>query len=322
MRVAITGGTGFVGAHLAAALASDGHEVVLLARGEDRRPLARAAVALPGATVVRTGVDDPAGLEQAFRGAGAVAHCAGINRELGGQTYRAVHVEGTANVVRAAQVAGVGRLALLSFLRARPACGSGYHESKWAAEEIVRASPLAWTVLKPGMMFGRGDHMLDHISHALHTFPVFADLGRSRVRPLAVQDVVSVLVAALVAGRLIRRTVPLTGPTELPLNAAVRVVADAVDRHPPLVPLPVGRLHLPLAWLLERLMTVPLLSLAQVRILREGVVEPVLAPDALPPDLVPATPYDLDSVRPGLPGAGRFGWRDLRACAGRAAAAA
>jgi NADH dehydrogenase len=84
--------------------------------------------------------------------------------------------------MRAAERAGVQRLALLSFLRARPDCGSAYHESKWAAEQIVRASGLDWTVLKPGMIYGRGDHMLDHLSRALHTFPVFVRLGSMRSR--------------------------------------------------------------------------------------------------------------------------------------------
>lgn len=60
MKIAITGGTGFVGRHLAAALATDGHEVVAFGRGVD--------------------------LAKALRGCDAVVHCAGINREIGGQT--------------------------------------------------------------------------------------------------------------------------------------------------------------------------------------------------------------------------------------------
>src|SRR3954469_2499063 len=180
MRVAITGGTGFVGGHLATELSARGHEVLLVARGVDRRPRAMEVLRLPGVRMVQVGIDDRAGLADAFAGCQAVAHCAGINRQLGRQTYQAVHVDGTANVVRAAERAGVRRLAPLSFLRARPGCCWAYHESKWAAEEIVRASTLEWTVLKPGMIYGRGDHMLDHLSHALHTFPVFAGLGHHR----------------------------------------------------------------------------------------------------------------------------------------------
>lgn len=105
-------------------------------------------------------------------------------------------------MIEAARIAGVAKVALLSFLRARANCGSGYHEAKWAAEEIVRGSGLDYTILKAGVIYGRGDHMLDHLSHALFTFPVFATVGlRDRpVRPLAVEDLVKVLEAALIDG--------------------------------------------------------------------------------------------------------------------------
>jgi len=71
----------------------------------------------------------------------------------------------------------VKRILLMSFLRARPNCNSPYHESKWAAEEIVRQSGLDYTIFKAGIVYGRGDHMLDHLSHALHTLPFFATVG-------------------------------------------------------------------------------------------------------------------------------------------------
>ncbi|MDQ3641862.1 MAG: NAD(P)H-binding protein [Actinomycetota bacterium] len=177
MRIAVTGGTGFVGGHLAEALSRSGHEAVVVSRGIDSRPWAQQVLRLPGVTLVPTSIQDQQGLARALAGCDGVAHCAGINREIGTQTYDAVLVRGTANVVQTAEEAGARRLALLSFLRVRPQCGSPYHESKWAAEELVRASSLERTILKPGMMFGRGDHMLDHLSHALHTFPVSSASG-------------------------------------------------------------------------------------------------------------------------------------------------
>lgn len=310
MRIAITGGTGFVGGHLAHALSADGHDAVVLARGIDDRPWARQVRHLAGVTFVEAGLGDEEALIRAFEGCEAVAHCAGINREVGPQTYDAVHVRGTANVVRAATKADVGRLAFLSFLRARPDCGSAYHESKWEAEEIVRASDRDWTVLKPGMMFGLGDHMLDHLSHALHTFPIFVGIGSCRVRPLAVEDAVKVLVAATVDGRLADTTVALVGSTEIAFDDAARLVAEVIGKRRPFVRAPMS-FHLVIACLAERLMTVPLLSLAQVRILQEEVVEAARAPDPLPDDLVPPTPFDAGSIRSGLPGPGPFRLDDL-----------
>lgn len=293
MRIAVTGGTGFVGRRVVARLGAAGHDMVALGRDGD--------------------------VESAMSGCDAVVHCAGINREIGAQTYRAVHVEYTARVIEAARRAGVRRIAMLSFLRARPDCGSGYHESKWAAEEIVRGSGLDWTILKAGVIYGRGDHMLDHLSHAFHTFPVFGLVGlRSQpVRPVAVEDVARILEAAAVGDpRLARGTFAVLGPDELLLSEAVRRVADVAGQHPRFLPLPVLAQHV-IAWLSEALMTVPLISRAQVRILAEGIVEPLPAADGLPVDLLPATHFDEASIRAGLPPPGGFGRRDVRWCAGR-----
>jgi nucleoside-diphosphate-sugar epimerase len=268
MKIAITGGTGFVGSHLARALASEGHEVRIIARGNDRRD--RSIRQLENTTFHGNGLENEAQLAVAFAGCDAVAHCAGINREIGSQTYRRVHIEGTQNVVGAARLAVVKKLLLVSFLRARPDCGSGYHESKFAAEQIVRASGLDYTVLKPGVIYGRGDHMLDHLSHALHTFPMFALVGLQDmpVRPLAVADFVRIMRASLIDGTLSRQTVHVTGPEQMTLGDAVRRVARVVGKHPVMFRMPLW-FHRAFGWLCERTMVIPLVSLAQVRILSE-----------------------------------------------------
>ena len=294
MKIAITGGTGFVGRHVAARLRTAGHDVVALGRRSD----------------------SDLNLDLAFAGCDTVIHCAGINREIDSQTYQAVHVEYTQRVADAARRAGAGRIAMLSFLRARPACGSGYHESKWAAEEIIRGSGLDWTILKAGVIYGRGDHMLDHLSHAFHTFPVFGLVGlRSRpVRPVAVADVARILAAAAVGDpRLSCRTFAVLGPDELLLSDAVRLVARVTGHRPWFLPLPIVAQRV-IAAIAEATMTVPLISRAQVRILTEGIVEPLPAADDLPVDLLPATRFDEASIRAGLPAPGGFTRRDLRWC--------
>ena len=300
MKIAVTGGTGFVGRHLGARLRADGHEVVAISR--------------------RNGVDvdDAASLARAFEGCDAVAHCAGINREIGSQTYRRVHVDGTRNVIEAAKRAGVKKIVMLSFLRARPNCGSKYHESKFAAEELVRGSGLDYTVVKAGMIYGRGDHMLDHLSHALHTFPVFATVGMREqpVRPLAIDDIVEVLRAALVDGRLSRETIAITGAEELTLGEAVRRVARVVGRHPLMFRAPVW-FHRVLAQIAEWTMKVPLVAKAQVRILCESVVEPLPFANELPRDLKPRRKFTDDQIRAGLPEPGPFTIADLRCCVAR-----
>ncbi len=297
MKVAITGGSGFVGRNAAQLLEKNGHEPIPLSR--------------------RTGVglDDVAGLQAAFQGCEAVLHCAGINREIGDQTFAAVHVDGTRNVITAAQQAGVRKIVFMSFLRARPACGSGYHESKWAAEELIRRSGLDYTVIKAGVVYGRGDHMLDHLSHAFYTFPLFGLVGlKDRlIRPTAVEDMARVLVASIHDLRLSNKTVAVTGPEELTLRIAVKRVAIVVGKVPWFFRMPVW-MHYAFASVCEGIMKVPLVAVAQIRILSEGLVESSPPAEPLPEDIAPTIPFSSQQIRRGLPSAGGFSLRDLRCC--------
>ncbi len=292
MRVAITGGTGFVGRNVAERFASEG--VVVVSR--------------------RTGVDvgDTDALAAAFAGCEVVVHCAGIDREIGVQTYRRVHVRGMASVIAAAKRAGVRKIVLVSFLRARPHSGSGYLESKFAAEKLVRSSGLDFTVLKSGIIYGPGDYLIDHLSRTVRTFPIFPTVGfRQRpVRPIPVSEVVDVVEAAA-RGRLSGETVAVTGAEQLLLGELVRRVARVVGRRVWVFALPVWA-HVVFAQVFELSMTVPILARAQVRMLAEGVTEAAPPAAVLPDDLRPRTMFTDDEIRRALPDAGRFGWRDLR----------
>ncbi|MEO7015099.1 MAG: NAD(P)H-binding protein [Leifsonia sp.] len=291
MRVAITGGTGFVGRNLAQRL--EASETVVVSR--------------------RTGVsiDDVDALAAAFAGCDAVAHCAGINREVGDQTFERVHVEGTRNVIAAARRAGVKRIVMVSFLRARPDCGSGYHESKWAAEELVRQSGIDHTILKSGMIYGAGDHMVNHVTRAVRTVPMFATVGfRERtVRPVPVDDAVDVLIAAL-EGRIPDPMVAVMGAEEFTLGEAVRRIARVAGRRPVFFPAPVWTIRV-LAQLTEWTMVVPLVAKAQASMLAEGVSEAAPFAPETPAGIRPARLFDDERIRAALP-TGRFGLSDLR----------
>jgi NADH dehydrogenase len=309
MKIAITGGTGFVGAHLAVKLVHDGYDVILIARGQDQRNAKILKLNQSRFCVSDlSSVDD---LTAAFTGCDAIVHCAGINREIKTQTYERVHVQGTRNVCEGAKRAGANKIILISFLRARPDCGSAYHESKWAAEEIVRSSGLDYTILKPGVVYGLGDHMLDHLSHALQTFPVFASIGMTEkfMRPLAIEDLVAVIEAALTDPRLSRKTFAVTGPEEITLREAARRVGESIGKKPITFGMPVA-LHYVLAWLAERTMKIPITSVGQVRMLSEGMVEALPPCDSLPADLLPKLNFTIKQIQRGLPLHGVLGCSD------------
>jgi uncharacterized protein YbjT (DUF2867 family) len=144
----------------------------------------------------------------------------------------------------------------------------------------------------------------------LLTFPVFLGMGPRRVRPIAIDDGVRILRAALVEGELSHKTVGVVGPSELRFDDAARIVAGVLGKGRLFVPVPLA-FHSLLAAITERTMVVPLISGAQVFMLREGVIEALRAPDQLPAHLMPATPFDAASVRAQLPSPHRFGLDDL-----------
>ena len=131
------------------------------------------------------------------------------------------------------------------------------------------------------------------------------------IRPLAVEDLVKAIVAAFNDARLSNKTMSIAGPEEIVLSEAVRRVGQVIGKKPLCVPTPIA-IQKGIAWMAERTMKIPLLSLAQLRILSEGIVEELPACDALPNDLLPATRFTAEQIQKGLPEPGAFGLRDLR----------
>lgn len=171
----------------------------------------------------------------------------------------------------------------------------------------MRGSGLNYTIFKAGVIYGWGDHMLDHLSHALYTFPIFGLVGMKerQIRPVAVEDLVTVIIASFGDARLANKTLGITGPEEFALSEVVSRVGEAIGKHPLYLSTPLATQKV-VAWVAERTMKIPLLSLAQLRILSEGIVDPA--------DLLPATRFTAEQIENGLPEPGPFGLRDLRYC--------
>ncbi|HLA07889.1 MAG TPA: NAD(P)H-binding protein [Anaerolineales bacterium] len=300
MKIAITGGTGFIGRHLAHDLVAQGHEVVVISRGLYKRN----TQPIEGATFIALDANHTEKLTEAFQGCAAVAHCAGTSVEDENQTFQKLHVEGTRSAVLASERAGVKKFVLVSYLTVRPDIKSEYHTTKWQGEEIVRASPLNYTILKAGLVYGQGDHLLNNLSNLFNKLPVFATVGfkEKTVRLIAVEDLVSVIRSCLVdVNRLARQTVAVLGPEEFPFSTAARRISKAMGK-PFLIVLPfpvfVQRM---LAWFSERFMPKPLVTKSQVQMLADGISKPLPDSEPLPKELAPKTRFSEGQIRKGLP---------------------
>lgn len=148
MRVAVTGGTGFVGSRLMAALSKQGHDVQALTR--------RPQVDANGVAWIAGSLDDEDALNRLVEGAQAVIHVAGvINSDAAG--FEAGNVRGTAAVIAAARNAGIQRFVHVSSLAAREPNLSRYGASKARAEALVRDSGLDFAIVRPPAVYGPGD---------------------------------------------------------------------------------------------------------------------------------------------------------------------
>ena len=157
--------------------------------------------------------------------------------------------------------------------------------------------------------------MLDHLSRAFHTFPAFGFVGfkDKPVRPIAVADITRLLVAAATKNELSRQTIAVLGPDQMTLRQAVRRVASVVGKRPLMIPLPLW-FHYAFAAVIERVMVIPMVSTAQIRMLSEGLAEPLPGCALPPPHLEPRQPFSDENIRDGLPSGRGFGINDLILC--------
>lgn len=146
MKLALTGGTGFVGQRLIERALAAGHGVRALAR----RPQPPRA----GVTWITGDLADPAAL---CDGADAVVHVAGVVNAPDRAGFAAGNIAGTHSIVAAARGAGVARFVHVSSYAAREPELSDYGWSKAGAEQAVMASDRAWTIVRPPAVYGPGD---------------------------------------------------------------------------------------------------------------------------------------------------------------------
>ncbi len=152
---AVTGGTGFIGRHVAAALAKAGWRVRLLVRHDPVHPL----LAATPLELVLGGLENRDALVRLVRGADAVVHLAGLTKARSRDAFMRANRDGAGSLAEVvAHEAPAARRLLMSSMAARMPGLSSYAASKRAGEDAVRAAPgIPWTVLRPGVVYGPGD---------------------------------------------------------------------------------------------------------------------------------------------------------------------
>src|SRR5438874_7437969 len=253
VKVFVTGGTGFVGAHLVQALRARGDAVTCVAR---RPELAQQLGWGSEVRVLRGDLDDVETLRAGCTDAEIVYHVAGKIAAKNATEFMATNRDGTANVLETARDAGVGRFLFVSSLAVAgpttlghpidenrpPAPVTDYGRSKLAAEVLVRAMPLAWTIVRPPVVYGEWDRGTLKIFQLARrgVVPVFGD-GSQELSVIHAEDLARSLITAAssphAAGHVYFATHPATTTSRAFVIAAGRALGRPQTRVIPVPPL-------------------------------------------------------------------------------------
>ena len=229
--VCVLGGSGFVGTHLCGDLARDGWRIIVPTRNPVR---AQHLAPIPSLKLVAADIHDPRSLGALVAGQTAVVNLVGIlnERGRGGSGFTRVHVDFVRMMVEACRRGRVERLVHVSSLNADAEHGpSHYLRSKGRGERIVRdecGADLAWTILRPSVIFGPRDEFVNRFARLLRAIPFALPLARpgARFAPVWVGDVVAAIQRALNDDRVALETYELCGPERLTLREIVCRVRD------------------------------------------------------------------------------------------------
>lgn len=251
---------------MAARLVEDGHRLRCLVRRLDE-PGADYLKNL-GAELVEGDILNADSIAAAAEGADTFIHLVGIIFEPRGVTFEQVHVKGTMNAIGAAAVTGARRYLHMSALGAGPDGKTEYFRTKWAAEEAVRESDLAYTIFRPSIIYGPGGEFIDMLLKQVRLLPVVPVLGsgRSRLQPISVYDVAACYAGAINNERTVNKAYELCGPEVLDYNRLIDLICEALDKRRLKMHIPMVLVR-PAARLSERLQSKPMLTTDQLNML-------------------------------------------------------
>lgn len=254
LPVALAGGTGFTGRRVAPKLARGSRPVRALARaGSDVSVLPREVA------VLRGDLDDARSLDAWLGGCRSLVYVASMG--FG-------HVPG---VIAACSRAGIRRAVFVSTTAIFTYLPAPSKAKRQAAEGAVFQSDLAWTILRPTMIYGApGDRNVERLMGVVANWPVIPvpGSGRSLVQPVHVDDLAEAVVAAWSSDTAIGRAYEISGAEPLSLDATIDVAAHACGRRVRKIHLPI----VPVAWILraiEKAGVTPRIKSEQVQRLAE-----------------------------------------------------
>src|SRR6202165_365280 len=241
--ILITGATGYIGRHLAARLVQNGERPRCLVRD-----VKRAAALLPAGQVefAQGDTTQAATLAEALQGVDTVVHAAFItadHKQSHGNSYYETNVQGTANLIKDAQEAGVTRIIEISGLGMRPAKPGTYMQGRYEAERMLKESGLNWTIIQPSVLFGKDAPFIKGLADLIRTSPIVPLIGGGSMlfQPIYVEDVVTVIIKVLQEPeRTNHKTFTIGGPEYYTFTQIINALLHTMHKSRIKAPAPIA----------------------------------------------------------------------------------
>ncbi|MYC38202.1 MAG: NAD(P)H-binding protein [Chloroflexi bacterium] len=231
-QAVVTGAFSYAGRYVARRLLGDGVRVRTLTRNPDREdPFAGRVKAYP------MDFSDPEGLRRSMEGAGVLYNTYWIRYARGGITFHQA-VRNTGTLFQAAVAAGVGRIVHFSVANPSNEYDLPYFRGKAQVEEMLKAVGISYATIRPTLVFGKGDLLLNNMAWALRRFPVFPVFGRGDylVQPIYAGDLAALAVES--GSRADSFVANAGGPDTFTFEELLRLLASAVGARVRLVHTP------------------------------------------------------------------------------------
>ena len=216
----VTGAFSYTGRYVTRRLLDQGVRVRTLTRSPDAEDPFGGRV-----EVAPLDFSDPDGLRRSMQGAGVFYNTYRIRYAHGRITFD-VAVENTRTLFEAAKRAGVGRIVHFSVTNVSSGSGLPYFRGKAQVEDMLKGLGVPYTIIRPTLVFGVGDLLLNNMAWALRRFPVYGS-GDYPVQPVYVEDLAA---QAVEAGSQSESSVAdAAGPDTLSFEALLRLLASSMD---------------------------------------------------------------------------------------------
>ena len=270
--VTIIGGSGFVGRHIAQAMARRGWRVRVACRRPNEAMFVKPYGAVGQVEPVQCNIRDEASMRAVIRGSDAVVNCVGLLFDSGRNTMAATQAEGAGRAARIAAEEGARRFVQISAIGADAASPSAYARSKAAGEAAVVAAFPGAVILRPSVVFGQDDGFFNRFAAMAQFIPFVLPLvsAGTKFQPVWVQDVAEAAARAA-CGEAAPGVYELGGPSVCTLREACELMLQVTRRQRLILDIPPAIARLQARFL--ELLPKPPLTRDQVALLgRDNVV--------------------------------------------------